>query len=86
MLLLQGGADEVNPVMAVLIYRSVAMFAALKMGMTGLGVVLMVFLARYRFMRLLRVEWALYGVLMAYVGLIGYEIWMIKGPVDLPIL
>jgi hypothetical protein len=86
MLLLQGGADEVNPVMAVLIYRSVAMFAALKMGMTGLGVVLMVFLARYRFMRLLRVEWALYGVLMAYVGLICYEIWMIKGPVDLPIL
>src|SRR3981081_2581363 len=26
MMLLQGGADEVNPVMAALIYRSVAMF------------------------------------------------------------
>jgi hypothetical protein len=86
MLLLQGGADEVNPVMAMLIYRSVAMFAALKMGMTGLGVTLMVFLARYRFMRLLRVEWVLYGVLIAYVGLICYEIWMFKGPVDLPTL
>src|ERR1700692_212345 len=79
--LLQGGADEVNPIMAALIYRSVAMFAALKMGMTGMGVVLMVFLARYRFMRLLRVEWVLYGVLTAYVGLIWYEIWMLKGPV-----
>jgi len=86
MLLLQGGADEVNPIMAVLIYRSVAMFAVLKMGMTGLGVVLMVFLARYRFMRLLRVEWVLYGVLTAYAGLIWYEIWIIKGPVDLPTL
>jgi hypothetical protein len=86
MLLLQGGADEANPIMAVLIYRSVAMFAALKMGMTGLGVTLMVFLARYRFMRVLRVEWVLYGVLIAYVGLICYEIWMIKGPVDLPTL
>jgi hypothetical protein len=86
MMLLQGGADEVNPVMALLIYRSVAMFAALKMGMTGMGVVLMVFLARYRFMRLLRVEWALYGVLTAYVGLVCYEFWMIKGPVDLPTL
>jgi hypothetical protein len=84
--LLQGGADEVNPIMAVLIYRSVAVFAALKMGLTGVGVALMVFLARYRFMRLLRVEWVLYGVLIAYVALISYEVWMLKGPVDLPIL
>jgi len=84
--LLQGGAIEVNPIMAVLIYRSVAMFATLKMGMTGAGVILMVFLAHYRFMRLLRVEWALYGVLLGYAGLIGYEIWMLKGPLDLPIL
>ena len=84
--LLQGGANEVNPVMAVLIYRSVAMFTALKMAMTGTSVMLMVFLARYRFMRLLRVEWVLYGVLTAYVALIGYEVWMLKGPLDLPIL
>jgi hypothetical protein len=82
--LLQGGADEVNPIMAALIYRSVAMFAAMKMAMTGVGVMLMVFLARYRFMRLLRVEWVLYGVLIAYASLIGYEVWMLKGPVDLP--
>ena len=44
------------------------MFAALKMAMTGVGVMLMVFLARYRFMRLLRVEWVLYGVLIAYAA------------------
>ena len=86
MVLLQGGADEVNPVMASLIYRSVAMFAALKMGMTGAGVLLMVILARYRFMRLLRVEWVLYGVLIAYVSLISYEVWMLEGSVDLPLL
>jgi Domain of unknown function (DUF5658) len=84
--LLQGGADEVNPVMAAVIYRSVAMFAALKMGMTGAGVMLMVILARYRFLRLLRVEWVLYGVLIAYGTLISYEVWMLKGPVDLPTL
>jgi hypothetical protein len=86
LVLLQGGAAEVNPVMAALIYRSVAMFAALKMGMTGAGVLLMVILARYRFMRLLRVEWVLYGVLIAYVTLISYEVWMVKGSVDLPTL
>jgi hypothetical protein len=84
--LLQGGADEVNPVMAILIYRSVAMFAALKMSMTGAGVLLMVFLARYRFMRVLPVEWVLYGVLTAYVTLISYEVWLLKGTADLPIL
>jgi len=43
----------------------------------------MVFLARYRFMRLVRVEWVLYGVLIAYAGLISYEIWMFKGPIEL---
>src|SRR5258707_4764458 len=48
-ILLVHGADEMNPVMAVLLYRSVAMFAALKMAMTGAGIVVMVFLARYRF-------------------------------------
>ena len=84
--LLQGGADEVNPIMAALLYRSVALFAVLKMGLTSAGVILMVFLARYRFMRLLRVEWALYGVLLAYLSLVGYEMWMLKGPLDLPIL
>jgi hypothetical protein len=84
--LLQGGADEVNPLMALLVYRSVGVFTALKMGMTGAGVMLMVFLARYRFMRLLRVEWVLYGVLTCYVALISYEFWMLKSSAELPIL
>ena len=83
--LLQGGAYEVNPLMAALIYRSVALFAALKMGMTGVSITLMVILARYRFFRLLRVEWVLYGVLIGYGSLIGYEVWMLKGPLVLPI-
>ena len=54
--------------------------------MTGAGTVSMVILARYRFMRLLRVEWALYGVLIGYATLIGYEIWMLKSPAAPPIL
>jgi hypothetical protein len=83
--LLQGGAYEVNPIMAALIYRSVAWFAALKMGLTGTCIILMVILARYRFLRLVRVEWVLYGVLVAYGGLVAYEVWMLKGPLDLPI-
>jgi hypothetical protein len=77
-MLLLNGADELNPLMATALYRGVATFTALKMAMTGAGVVLMVFLARYRFMRLIRVELVLYAVLVVYLWLIGYEIWMLK--------
>jgi hypothetical protein len=78
-ILLGHGADEINPIMAVLVYRSVAAFAAFKMAMTGISLVVMVILARYRFMRMIRVEMVLYAVLAAYAWLIGYEIWMLKG-------
>ncbi|HEX3846633.1 MAG TPA: DUF5658 family protein [Steroidobacteraceae bacterium] len=74
--LLQGGAQEENPIMAAVVYRSAAVFASVKMLLTGVGVILMVVLARYRFMRVLPVAWVLYGVLIAYGGLIGYEVWL----------
>ena len=84
--LLVHGADEVNPVMAVLVYRSVAVFAAFKMAMTGVSIVVMVFLARHRFMRVIRVDLVLYTVLIVYAWLIGYEIWMLKGAGNPPLL
>jgi len=85
-ILLMHGADEVNPIMALLVYRSVAAFAAFKMAMTGASIMVMVFLSRYRFMRVLRVDLVLYAVLIVYAWLIGYEIWMLKGSSDLPVL
>ena len=85
-ILLMHGADEVNPIMALLVYRSVAAFAAFKMAMTGASIMVMVFLSRYRFMRVLRVDLVLYAVLIVYAWLIGYEIWMLKGASDLPVL
>lgn len=85
-ILLLHGADEINPVMAVLVYRGVAVFAAFKMAMTGAGIVVMVFLSRYRFMRVLRVDLVLYAVLVVYAWLIVYEIGMLKGASELPVL
>jgi hypothetical protein len=85
-ILLLHGADEVNPIMALLVYRSVATFAALKMAMTGASIVVMIVLSRYRFMRVIRVELVLYGVLMIYAWLIGYEIWMLKNTGELALL
>jgi len=86
-ILLVHGADEINPIMAFLVYRNVAEFAALKMAMTGAGIVVMVFLARYRFMRVIRVDLVLYAVLLVYAWLIGYEISMLPpSSGDLPAL
>lgn len=85
-ILLVHGADEVNPIMAALVYRNVAVFAAMKMAMTGAGIVVMVFLARYRFMRVIRVDLVLYAVLLVYASLIGYEISMLPSADDLSAL
>ena len=80
--LLSGGAVEVNPVMASLVYQSAAVFVAVKMTMTGCGVMLMVMLARYRFMRVVRVDVAMYGVLFTYLALLTYEFWMLRQLID----
>jgi len=75
--LLAGGAVEVNPIMALVVYQSAAVFAGVKMAMTGAGVMMMVVLARYRFMRVVRVDVVMYAVLVAYLGLLSYEYWML---------
>jgi hypothetical protein len=76
--LMAGGAVEVNPIMAAVIYKSAALFAAVKMAMTGFGVMLMVTLARYRFMRMVRVDVAMYVLLIGYLVLLTYEFWMLR--------
>ena len=81
--LMSYGAVEVNPVMAMLVYGSPAVFTALKMAMTGISVMLLVFLARYRFMRVVKVELILYGVLAGYMILIRHEFGMLQVISDL---
>lgn len=76
--LMSYGAVEINPVMALLVYGSPAIFAALKMALTGSSVIMLVFLARYRFMRVVKVELILYGVLAGYVFLIAHEFGMLR--------
>jgi hypothetical protein len=85
LILLSNGADEINPVMAVLVIRSVTVFTSLKIGMTAAGVIFMVLFARYRFMRVVRVEVLMYTVLAAYCALIGYEVWMLEARGAAPI-
>ena len=80
--LLSGGAVEINPLMAAVITKSIAGFAAAKMAMTGCGVVFLVVLARYRFMRVVRVDVVMYLVLVTYAVLLGYEYSMLQRLAD----
>ena len=53
-------------------------FAAIKIALTGIGVVLLTLLVRVRAFGRLPVSVLLYGVLAAYAVLVGYEIWLLK--------
>jgi hypothetical protein len=81
--LMSRGAVEANPIMAMLIDGNPVLFATLKVALTGLSVMLLVLLGCYRFMRVLRVEMILYGVLVAYLVLIGHEISMLTHLMDM---
>ncbi len=81
LILLQSGAHEANPVMATVVYKDASTFTMLKMLMTSCSVAVMVMLAGYRFLGVFRVELLLYLVLSGYVGLVGYELWML-GEID----
>ncbi|NNM62395.1 MAG: hypothetical protein HKM03_09515 [Steroidobacteraceae bacterium] len=77
--LLSAGAFEANPLMAFVLGRDAALFAAAKIALTAVGVVVLVSFARYRFLRRIRAEFALYTVLIGYAVLIGYEFWLLRG-------
>ena len=73
-ILIGRGAYEVNPILAPLIGRSGALFAMVKIGVTGVGVVLLTLLCRFKAFGRMPVALVLYGVLAGYGVLIGYEL------------
>jgi hypothetical protein len=86
LMLLNSGADEINPIMAALLERGVTAFTVCKMAATGVCILALVITSKYRFMRLIRVEFVLYAVLAAYVGLVGYELSLLQYRNDVIIL
>ncbi len=76
--LLQVGAIEINPIMALMVDKSVATFAVVKLALTGFGVICLVVLARQRLLRVVRVDVAMYAVLAGYLALIGHEMRMLE--------
>jgi hypothetical protein len=74
LLLINRGAREVNPFLVSLVHGSVATFVLVKVALTGGGIVCLTLLARLRAFGWLPVKLILYGVLLAYIVLILYEL------------
>ena len=71
--LLERGMIEANPVMAAILGQSTAVFAISKMAMTGTGILVLVFLAKARFMNRLRTGLFLTAFFALYACLVCYE-------------
>lgn len=74
MMFIMGGARELNPLMDKLIAMDGALFAVVKVALTGCGIGVLVLLARLRLFGRIRVVQALYAVLVIYVLLVAYEL------------
>lgn len=76
--LINAGASEANPIMAFLLERTPQLFASVKMALTGIGVVVLVALARARIFRVIRTSIVIHWFMLGYVALICYEAWLLK--------
>ncbi len=71
--LIDRGAIEMNPIMAVMIGKGTLTFAATKMLLTGLGILVLVFLSRSRMFNLMRTSLVLTIFFSTYACLVCYE-------------
>lgn len=71
--LLERGAIEVNPIMAFAIRHGTVTFTASKMLMTGLGILMLVFLSRSRLFNRVRTGLFLTGFFVVYACLVCYQ-------------
>jgi hypothetical protein len=76
--LIMSGAQEANPLLAFILRDHPDLFAAIKMTLTGAGVLVLVAVARSRLFRIMRVGVVLQGIFVAYVALIAYEWWLLR--------
>jgi hypothetical protein len=72
------GAEEINVVMDAMLDVGVARFLTVKISLTGLSVICLVFAAQRRFLGWFRVFRLLQLVCLGYMVLIGYEIYLLS--------
>lgn len=83
--LISNGAVEANPVMALFVPHSLGWFAAVKLTLTTVGVMVLVACSRMRLFRTIPGETLLYAILACYVVLVVYEVRMLDTIVDNPL-
>jgi hypothetical protein len=81
--LVNSGASEINPFMQPLVTGAGHGFVLWKFGLTSTGVVMLVIIAQHRAFGSWRVGRLLYLVLFGYCALVGYELWLAQGLIDL---
>ena len=76
--LLSGGAEEVNPLLALFVTLHPSLFAAVKMALTGVSIVLLVAVAQSRLFRVISGRLVFQGLVLAYLALVLYEAWLLR--------
>ena len=76
--LMTDGATESNPVLAFVLDDHPRLFAAVKMALTGLGVVALVAVSRVMLFKLVRASLLLQACVLAYGALVAYEAWLVS--------
>lgn len=71
--LLTQGAHEANPILAWLLDAHPGLFAIVKMSLTGMGVLVLVAVARAKVFRIIRVVTIMHVFVVAYAVLVYYE-------------
>lgn len=76
--LLTVGARESNPLIAFVLDEHPKLFVLTKIGLTSVGVLVLVAVARARLFNVMRVGNLLHAVLAGYMTLIAYEWWLLR--------
>jgi len=76
--LLNGGAEEANPLLALFVTLHPSLFAAVKMALTGVSIVLLVAVAQSRLFRVISGRLVFQGLVLAYLALVLYEAWLMR--------
>jgi len=76
--LLNRGAEETNPLLALFVTLHPSLFAAVKMALTGISIVLLVAVAQSRVFRVISGKLVLQSLALTYLALVLYEAWLLR--------
>jgi hypothetical protein len=76
--LISRGAVEVNPFMALFVPHSLGWFAAIKLGLTSMGAIVLVACSRMKLFRTIPGEALLAVIFLAYLVLVIYELQLLE--------